>query len=36
MPYEPTDVTEYLPVLIFVLAIAATIVMSVYPERPER
>jgi hypothetical protein len=36
MSSSPIDVMGLLPVVIFVLAIAATIYMTVYPDRPKR
>jgi hypothetical protein len=36
MPYGPIDVMDILPVCIFVLAIAATIFMTVYSDQPRR
>ena len=36
MPHAPINLMDVLPVCIFVLAIAATIFMTVYSDQPKR
>ena len=36
MPYAPINLMDVLPVAIFVLAITATVYMSVHPRQPDQ